>query len=83
MDSILTFFKTVDDTFGNGIGWSLSPTSEVWVSGWWAACEQKSGTTFEHVFYQYGTLCNFLVDDELFVIRGNEKNHCGCEWKMW
>jgi hypothetical protein len=82
VDSVLTFFKTLDETFGNGIGWSLSPTSEGRVSGWWAACGRKSGNTFEHVFDQYGTLCNFLVDDELFVIGGDEKNHCGCGWEM-
>jgi hypothetical protein len=72
---VLTFFKTLDETFGNGIGWSLSPTSEARVSGCWA-CGRKSGNTFEHVFDQYGTFRNVLVDDELFVIRGDEKNHC-------
>ena len=26
-NSILSFFKTLDETLGSGIGWSLSPTS--------------------------------------------------------
>jgi hypothetical protein len=46
--------------------------------GW--ACEWKSGTTCE-VFDQCGTLRNILVDDELFVIRGDEKNHCVCGYR--
>ena len=78
---MFTFFKTLDETFGNGIGWSLSSTSEGRVSWWWAACEWESGTTCE-VFDQCGTFRNILIDDELFVIRGEEKNHCGCEWEM-
>jgi hypothetical protein len=26
--SVLAFFRTLDETLGSGIGWSLSPTSE-------------------------------------------------------
>ena len=26
-NSVLAFFKTLDETLGSGIGWSLSPTS--------------------------------------------------------
>ncbi len=75
---MLTFFKTLDETFGSGIGWSLSPTSEGRVLGWWIVCGWESWATFEHVFDQYGTFCDVLVNDELFVIRGHEKNHCKC-----
>lgn len=36
--------------------------------------------TFEHVLYENAALSNFLVDDKLFVIGGDEEDHFRLKW---
>ena len=77
----LTFFSTDEETLGNGIGWSLSPTSVGEKRGldmeWRKAAAEGGGgeLAFEHVLDEDAAFSNFLVDDELFVIGGDEENH--------
>jgi hypothetical protein len=40
----------------------------------------EDALAFEHVLNEDAALGNFLVDDELLIIRGDEENHCGKEW---
>jgi len=41
----------------------------------------RSGVlAFEHVFDEDAALSNFLVDDELLVIGGDEEDHCYSKW---
>lgn len=78
--SVPTFFKTLDETLGSGMGWSLSPTSKkVACKGRWMRCTRMR-FTFEHVFDQDGTFCDVLFDDKLFIIRGDKKDHCEIGW---
>jgi hypothetical protein len=47
----------------------------------YATIEDGEGVlAFEHVLDEDAALGNFLVDDKLLVIRGDEENHCGTEW---
>jgi len=79
---VRAFFRTLDETLGSGIGWSLSPTSEKSrVSGRLTGGIIGLGFTLEHVFDKHGAFCDVLFDDELFVIRGDEKNHGWIEWR--
>jgi len=36
----------------------------------------RGGLAFKHVLDEDAALGDFLVDDELFIIRGDEENHC-------
>ena len=38
------------------------------------------GLAFEHVLDEDAALGDFLVDDELFIIGGDEEDHCYFEW---
>jgi hypothetical protein len=35
---------------------------------------------FEHIFDEDAALSNFLVDNKLFVIGGDEEDHCYSRW---
>ena len=78
-----TFFSTDEETLGNGMGWSLSPTSE----GDEAVRYEMAGVvrggvpTFEHILDEDAALSDFLVDDELLIIGGDEENHGVCGGK--
>jgi hypothetical protein len=75
---VSTFFSTLEDTFGNGIGWSLSPTSAQWrhaLENSNRATANSRARTFEHVLDQHRALGDLLVHDKLLIIRSDEENH--------
>lgn len=37
--------------------------------------------TFQHIFDKYGAFCDVLLNDELFIIGGDEKDHCLIGWR--
>jgi hypothetical protein len=64
-----TFFRTLEETLGKGIGWSVSPTSltdKRLNTG--AATLKIVLITFEHVLDENAALDNFLVCVELLVV---------------
>ena len=68
--------RTLDDTLGSGIGWSLSPTSvdrHCQKKVWHKASDGQP--TFKHVLDEHAALGDLLVDDELLIVGGDEKNH--------
>lgn len=71
----LTFFRTLDETLGRGMGWSDSPTSALIRVRSENARMIMLAPTFEHVLDQHAALDNVFVGGELFIIRGDEKDH--------
>ena len=68
-----TFFITLEETFGSGIGWSVSPTSVLYQC--YVARRGDAIRTLEHVLDKDGALGDLLVHDKLLVVRRDEKNH--------
>ena len=76
-----TFLRTLDETLCNGIGWSRSPMTMKPVSVPRADLVQGAWFTVKGGLDHRGTFCNVLIHDKLFIIGGDEKNHCGFGWK--
>lgn len=41
---------------------------------------KRKRITLQHIFDEHGTFCDVLFNDELLVIRGDEKNHYVFGW---
>lgn len=74
-----TFFRTLEETLGRGMGWSLSPTS---VDGSSLSAQRREARTtpttrrtLEHVLDEDTAFGNLLVHDELLIIGSDEENH--------
>lgn len=61
------------------MGWSLSPTSGVGeIVRWDGSGGKDGGLAFEHVLDEDAALGDFLVDDKLLIIGGDEEDHLCC-----
>ncbi len=71
----ITFFITLEDTLGRGIGWSDSPTSkrDNQQAGWVA--RNKGGLAFKHVLDEHAALNNFSISGELLIVRSDKDDH--------
>jgi hypothetical protein len=65
--------RTLEDTLGKGIGWSLSPTSGKGTPLAHVSRMTLNATlTFKHVLDEHAALDDILVGVELFVVRSDE-----------
>ena len=63
------------------MGWSLSPTSAGNETVRYGMAETARGAlAFEHVLDEDAALGDFLVDDELLIIGGDEEDHSCSGW---
>lgn len=76
-----TFFNTLEETLGRGMGWSDSPTSKN--KRRWSVRATQPGEerkrTLEHVLDENGALDNLLVGIELLVVGRDEEDH----FELW